>query len=64
MINNDNIAVLVEHDGVIAIITQYDIINAISGQTKSRDKSTKVLCLSMMPFLLYLIFNAKTYVTI
>jgi cystathionine beta-synthase len=30
MINNDNIAVLVEHDGVIAIITQYDIINAIS----------------------------------
>jgi cystathionine beta-synthase len=30
MINNDNIAVLVEHDGQIAIITQYDIINAIS----------------------------------
>ncbi|TSJ40652.1 cystathionine beta-synthase [Mucilaginibacter corticis] len=31
MINNDNIAVLVEHEGQIAIITQYDIINAISG---------------------------------
>lgn len=30
MINNDNIAVLVEQDGEIAIITQYDIINAIS----------------------------------
>jgi cystathionine beta-synthase len=30
MINNDNIAVLVEHEGEIAIITQYDIINAIS----------------------------------
>jgi cystathionine beta-synthase len=30
MINKDNIAVLVEDDGEIAIITQYDIINAIS----------------------------------
>lgn len=31
MINKDNIAVLVEADGEIGIITQYDIINAISG---------------------------------
>ncbi|MEO6851411.1 MAG: CBS domain-containing protein, partial [Mucilaginibacter sp.] len=31
MINKDNIAVLVEHEGNIEIITQYDIINAISG---------------------------------
>jgi cystathionine beta-synthase len=31
MINKDNIAVLVEDDGQIEIITQYDIINAISG---------------------------------
>jgi len=30
MINKDNIAVLVEDDGQIEIITQYDIINAIS----------------------------------
>jgi cystathionine beta-synthase len=30
MINKDNIAVLVESDGNIEIITQYDIINAIS----------------------------------
>jgi cystathionine beta-synthase len=30
MINKDNIAVLVEADGQIEIITQYDIINAIS----------------------------------
>ncbi|TWJ04799.1 cystathionine beta-synthase [Mucilaginibacter frigoritolerans] len=30
MINKDNIAVLVEDDGKIEIITQYDIINAIS----------------------------------
>jgi len=30
MINKDNIAVLVESDGIIEIITQYDIINAIS----------------------------------
>ncbi len=30
MINKDNIAVLVEDNGQIAIITQYDIINAIS----------------------------------
>ena len=30
MINNDNIAVLVEDQGNIEIITQYDIINAIS----------------------------------
>jgi cystathionine beta-synthase len=30
MINNDNIAVLVEDNGKIEIITQYDIINAIS----------------------------------
>ncbi len=31
MINKDNIAVLVEDNGHIEIITQYDIINAISG---------------------------------
>jgi cystathionine beta-synthase len=31
MINKDNIAVLVEDNGQIEIITQYDIINAISG---------------------------------
>jgi cystathionine beta-synthase len=31
MINRDNIAVLVEDQGDIEIITQYDIINAISG---------------------------------
>jgi cystathionine beta-synthase len=31
MINKDNIAVLVEDNGKIEIITQYDIINAISG---------------------------------
>jgi cystathionine beta-synthase len=31
MINKDNIAVLVEDNGRIEIITQYDIINAISG---------------------------------
>src|SRR6195952_4610326 len=31
MINKDNIAVLVEDQGNIEIITQYDIINAISG---------------------------------
>ena len=31
MINKDNIAVLVEDNGEIEIITQYDIINAISG---------------------------------
>jgi cystathionine beta-synthase len=31
MINKDNIAVLVESNGDIEIITQYDIINAISG---------------------------------
>src|SRR5665213_886501 len=31
MINKDNIAVLVEANGEIEIITQYDIINAISG---------------------------------
>ncbi len=31
MINRDNIAVLVEDQGNIEIITQYDIINAISG---------------------------------
>ena len=31
MINKDNIAVLVESEGNIEIITQYDIINAISG---------------------------------
>jgi cystathionine beta-synthase len=31
MINKDNIAVLVEDGGNIEIITQYDIINAISG---------------------------------
>ncbi len=31
MINKDNIAVLVEANGQIEIITQYDIINAISG---------------------------------
>jgi cystathionine beta-synthase len=31
MINKDNIAVLVEDGGQIEIITQYDIINAISG---------------------------------
>ena len=31
MINKDNIAVLVENNGQIEIITQYDIINAISG---------------------------------
>jgi len=31
MIHKDNIAVLVEHEGKIEIITQYDIINAISG---------------------------------
>ncbi|HTD99575.1 MAG TPA: pyridoxal-phosphate dependent enzyme [Mucilaginibacter sp.] len=31
MINRDNIAVLVEDQGQIEIITQYDIINAISG---------------------------------
>jgi cystathionine beta-synthase len=31
MINRDNIAVLVEANGEIEIITQYDIINAISG---------------------------------
>ena len=31
MINKDNIAVLVESQGDIEIITQYDIINAISG---------------------------------
>jgi cystathionine beta-synthase len=31
MINKDNIAVLVEDGGKIEIITQYDIINAISG---------------------------------
>ncbi len=31
MINKDNIAVLVEDQGRIEIITQYDIINAISG---------------------------------
>ncbi|MDB4918175.1 pyridoxal-phosphate dependent enzyme [Mucilaginibacter sp.] len=31
MINRDNIAVLVEDNGQIEIITQYDIINAISG---------------------------------
>jgi len=31
MINKDNIAVLVENNGEIEIITQYDIINAISG---------------------------------
>ena len=31
MINRDNIAVLVEDNGEIEIITQYDIINAISG---------------------------------
>lgn len=31
MINKDNIAVLVEMNGDIEIITQYDIINAISG---------------------------------
>lgn len=31
MINKDNIAVLVEDNGEIRIITQYDIINAISG---------------------------------
>lgn len=31
MINKDNIAVLVESNGEIGIITQYDIINAISG---------------------------------
>ncbi len=30
MINKDNIAVLVEDGGQIEIITQYDIINAIS----------------------------------
>jgi len=30
MINKDNIAVLVESNGEIEIITQYDIINAIS----------------------------------
>jgi cystathionine beta-synthase len=30
MINKDNIAVLVEDNGEIEIITQYDIINAIS----------------------------------
>jgi len=30
MINKDNIAVLVEDNGRIEIITQYDIINAIS----------------------------------
>jgi cystathionine beta-synthase len=30
MINKDNIAVLVESEGNIEIITQYDIINAIS----------------------------------
>lgn len=30
MINKDNIAVLVEDEGKIEIITQYDIINAIS----------------------------------
>ncbi|MGZ3874575.1 MAG: pyridoxal-phosphate dependent enzyme [Mucilaginibacter sp.] len=31
MINKDNIAVLIEANGQIEIITQYDIINAISG---------------------------------
>ncbi len=30
MINKDNIAVLIEDQGKIEIITQYDIINAIS----------------------------------
>ena len=35
MINKDNIAVLVEDNGKIEIITQYDIINAISGSYKN-----------------------------